>query len=406
MLFLVLGQPLSVRANPKYYQYDGKLPFVEMMLNMMVVMGILDKIPPQYMNNAYNPYGSRYGNYAYLNNPVLRNALLKRGINPMALNSLGGNSLGMNPLSMGAMGSPMAWNSLGINPFSLNSSGLNPLALNSLGLNSLGLNRYGLTGLNNRYPGYLNRRNLNNLALNQLRLDQQVSPWASSPWDNALTGSFPSSSITDEPFIDEDVFQYSYNDDPYFKRTYKRRKSRYSPLSKYAGSSRARERRVSSPLARLSDHGQRREYSDEDYEAAYSDEPYAKERWREEEAFDRNYVEDSPCVTELCGLGKYTRPPAYANIPDIADAPVFLDGLWVTDTGEMLGIKKQRFLWSDGNSRYLTGTIQALQDILIAKVDGKETVMNFQYRLDENRLLTQGPDGQVRVFNRVPVQGI
>ena len=44
-----------VRADVRYYQYDGKLPFVQMMLNMMVAMGVLDRLPSNVM------YGSGYG---------------------------------------------------------------------------------------------------------------------------------------------------------------------------------------------------------------------------------------------------------------------------------------------------------------------------------------------------------
>ncbi len=414
LLLLTLGLAGTVVANTKYYQYDGKLPFVEMMLNMMVVMGILDKIPPQYMN-GYGRYGSQYGNMAYLNNPIYRNALLKqRGLNPMGL-----NSFGMDPLTM---------SSLGMSPFGMNSMGLSPMGMNSLGLNPLSLNALKLNRLKSRYPGLsqqgLRQLGLNNLALNSLSLDQQRSPWSESPWDNALLGSFPSSSITDEPFVDDDAFQYRYSDEPYFKRTYNRRKARgYSPLSKYADQPEPR-RRAYSPLSKLTDRESRGRLDDEPYYDGRHDDRYDDRRgdrydeqtearyarddpWQQDDSYNQGvYTEGSPCVTELCGLGKYTQPPAYTNIPDLHDGPLLLDGLWITDTGEMLGIKAQRFLWSDGDSRYLTGRIQALQDTLIASVDGDERVMSFQYRLENNRLLTQDPSGLVRVFTRVPVAGL
>jgi len=44
-LLLMLSSAQVVHADAKLYQYDGKLPFVQMMLNMMVAMGILDRLP-------------------------------------------------------------------------------------------------------------------------------------------------------------------------------------------------------------------------------------------------------------------------------------------------------------------------------------------------------------------------
>lgn len=59
-LFFVLVSAAPAFAKVKYYQYTGDMPFLEMMLNMMTVMGILEKIPVNYMHDiAY----SRYNNY-------------------------------------------------------------------------------------------------------------------------------------------------------------------------------------------------------------------------------------------------------------------------------------------------------------------------------------------------------
>lgn len=370
LLCLMLAQPAHASGKTKYYQYNGQLPFVEMMLNMMVAMGILDKIPAQYMNNGYGNNG--YGRYGYMNQLMLRNALLKRGVSPMAL-----SSMGMMPMGM---------NSMGMNPMTMSGLGFNPMSLDAMKLNRLGRNRYGFNNMG------LNQLGMNRLGLNDLSLAQE-SPWAQSPWDNALTSSFPSSSFTDEPFVDDDSFAYTYSNEP-FSRPYNNRDNyrgsagHYSPLAKYETSAASRNRRVNTPLARLSDS----------YPAHRSD-AYANDSYRKQSP----YADNSPCVTELCGLEKYTQAPPYSHLPVLTDSPLLLDGLWVTDSGEMLGIKAQRFLWSDGNSRYLTGQIQASQDHLLARVDGKEMTMSFQYRVEQNRLMTQDQNGLIRVFNRIPI---
>lgn len=59
LLFFCSSQAYS---QTRLYQYDGKLPFVQMMLSMMVAMGILDRLPT---NTAYGGdyYGSTMPSY-------------------------------------------------------------------------------------------------------------------------------------------------------------------------------------------------------------------------------------------------------------------------------------------------------------------------------------------------------
>jgi hypothetical protein len=59
-LLLMFSSTQIVHADAKLYQYDGKLPFVQMMLNMMVAMGILDRLPS---NGRYgmSTYPSSFG---------------------------------------------------------------------------------------------------------------------------------------------------------------------------------------------------------------------------------------------------------------------------------------------------------------------------------------------------------
>jgi hypothetical protein len=102
---------------------------------------------------------------------------------------------------------------------------------------------------------------------------------------------------------------------------------------------------------------------------------------------------EKPCVTDFCGLKK----------PD-------LNGLWVAQDGEMLGIKNKRYLWSDGNSRYLTGRLKIENEYLVATVENigdtavnSDRLMRFKYKLAGDNMLTLQPDGTIREFVRVSV---
>jgi hypothetical protein len=100
----------------------------------------------------------------------------------------------------------------------------------------------------------------------------------------------------------------------------------------------------------------------------------------------REKYKEKPCVTDYCGLKK----------PD-------LDGLWVAQNGEMLGINDKRYLWSDGYSNYLSGQIKIQNEYLLTSVDDYETLMRFKYKLSGDHLLTLRPDGTVSEFIRLPV---
>lgn len=74
LLLSVISQP--VNADTKYYQYNGDMPFIEMMLNMMVTMGMIDKVPSgmSVYNGFYrNPYmETPYQAQPYFNNLPVR----------------------------------------------------------------------------------------------------------------------------------------------------------------------------------------------------------------------------------------------------------------------------------------------------------------------------------------------
>ncbi len=64
-------------------------------------------------------------------------------------------------------------------------------------------------------------------------------------------------------------------------------------------------------------------------------------------------------------------------------------------------MKNNRYLWSDGDSRYLTGQIKVQNEYLLANIDGYEKLMRYKYKLAGNHLLTLQPDGKIREFVRM-----
>ena len=80
-----------------------------------------------------------------------------------------------------------------------------------------------------------------------------------------------------------------------------------------------------------------------------------------------------------------------------------LDGLWIGDSGEMLGIRGNSFLFYDGNKRYADGRLSKTPTMLKATVSGSNRVFNMQYRLVGNELFTVSRNGKMRAFSRTPL---
>jgi hypothetical protein len=370
VLLLTFFCAQSVYAGTKVYQYDGKLPFVEMMLNMMVAMGILDRLPS---NSRYGGYGG-YGRNAYnpsalsgYSNTYLR-ALELRGLSPGSSlrgrnNYLGRNNLyGNNPF----MRSPWIqspWTRSSRNTYGVD--GVSPL----WGSPSWGvLPSYGYSS--NYYSPYGRSLGLSGWA---------DEPWESSTWNPRaemsraeIAQQREKPAASNAPIVQN--FNYSSPDGAHHNSRQENassgsgRKYRSSPLAKLA---------PSGPAPRSQMKPQYRP-SDGDYTAQSKKRSPLWKRTNQE-------TKSKPCVTEFCGL----------KIPDI-------NGIWVSQSGELLGIKGQRFFWSDGESRHLKGTMKIQNEYLMAYVTDYEKLMRYKYKLAGNQLLTMTRDGVIREFVRIP----
>lgn len=348
-LLLILSCSQIVHAERKLYQHDGKLPFVEMMLNMMSVMGIIDRVP---VNGGYGGYRP-----SSLSNPYAR-ALAMRGMSPGMLNSGFGN----DPF----MRSPWLqtpWSSSALNNSNVNS--VSPIwgtpSWGVLPLDSYALNNYSM------YNPY---------ELSSPWSSSDLDGWVNETWETSLWNPKAETPVQARPpqWGQPNVplvqnFNYITPARPARKAQpqTRQRTSEQSPLSKLAPPGR--------PPARQQVRQPDRE-------------PVVQQR-RQSPLYKNNgqNIRQKPCVSEFCGLKK----------PN-------LNGLWVAENGEMLGVKNKRYLWADSNEHYLTGQLLIQNEYLLTSVDGHEKTMRFKYKLAGNHLLTLTPDGTIREFVRIPVR--
>ncbi len=273
ILLLSLLSSQFVHAEIKNYQYDGKLPFVQMMLNMMVAMGILDRVPVSGIYNRYGQYGVSNNRYA---------GLWNRG------NSNWGNTNG-------------------------NSTNWGQPRWGVLPEESYSQNNYSWYGPQGTSPV----------------MKSDLDGWVNEPWEMSVWNN--------------------------------------KKQNKKNGSERS-----SNDFAAKEDDGNRLQSTKQatDKRSIKLKQPIR--------------LKQKACVTDFCGL----------------QAPS-LNGLWVSQEGEMLGVKNNSFLWSDGQSRHLTGNIKLKNNYLLVSADDSQQRMYFKYKLDGNHLLMMQPDGRVRDFRRV-----
>ncbi len=339
ILLLILSGSQVARAQTKLYQSDSKLPFVKMMMSMMEAMGMLDKVSN---SSAYGAYG--YPGSPYTNNPLLSSPWSQ---SPQTQSAFGGAS----PV----WGSP-DWGVLPSHKYSYYSHG-----------------PYGTQWSSTDLDGWVKE------------------PWASSEWNPKAEAKTqirppvqmraPQQAQPAQP-VAPIVQNFNYNSPETVQR-------REGPSDNARADNRLnnlqqknKQSRRPSPLAKLQPSRQNsRSAGPSDYQAKnqFSSPQSSAEQSK------KQHRQEQPCVTAFCGLKK----------PN-------LNGLWVAQDGEMLGIKNRRYLWTDGDSRYLTGQLKVHNEYLFTNVDGHEKLMRFKYKLSGNHLLTMQPDGKIREFVRTP----
>ena len=291
LILMVTGSQLAY-GETKVYQYDGKLPFVQMMLNMMTAMGILDRLP----GNGYN---GNYGRSGYLSSSWSRYS-------------------GSHDAPGSLWGNP-SWGVLPYESYSRNND-----------------SSYGPYRRADDFSGWVNE------------------PWESSGWNSQAQAEGEKQSHSKPQAAAPIVQNFNYSNSPATTDV---------PVA---------QKKKQSPLARLAPSRQ-----------SAGQPPSGSGKQSSSSKGFKQGSRQKPCVTDFCGLKKPS-----------------LNGLWVAQNGEMLGVKNNRYLWSDSKSRYLTGLLKVQNEYLLANVDGHDQLMRFKYKLAGNRLLTLDPSGKVREFVR------
>lgn len=350
-------------ASNRYYHSDNTSPFVKMMLVMMDAMGILDRVP----YGSYGRYGNAYSPYSV--SPW----------NRYAGNSFTGSRWGQTPWSNSPWsGSPWGYR---------DPAGYSPI-WGSPDWGVLPVEYYNY----NNYAPYSTRWSSEELS------DWVKEPWEESEWNPGARRSTDSSPVDPDQHDSQPVpivqnFNLNVAEDAVMKkdrdakpqvdggvRPEGRRNKRPDTVARDDQS-----RPVDSPLARL--HRSQPQAAPVRRPDSFDGRRQQRER-SDRVSADRQRAgarHQKPCITDFCGLKK-----------------PYIDGLWVAQDGEMLGIKNGRYLWTDGESRYLTGQLKMQNEYLLAKVDGYDRVMRYKYKLAGDYLLTMQQDGKIREFMRTP----
>jgi len=79
-----------------------------------------------------------------------------------------------------------------------------------------------------------------------------------------------------------------------------------------------------------------------------------------------------------------------------------LNGLWMGPDGEMLGVKNDQFLWTNGRDQHMSGLMNVTEDHVVANVDGSNRQISYDYKVQGNELLTKDASGVIRNYRRYP----
>ncbi len=397
---------VPVSAESKLYRSDSNMPFVKMMLSMMSAMGILDKVsgsggygqrgfgsggfgPSRFSPGRFSPDGYGMSNY---------------GMGGYGLNEFGSSPWGSNT-NTAFQRYPWMQSPLSQSPWPQSAhGGASPWSSPGWGVQPTHAYSYGYSPYGPGYTPYGSR-------WSSADLDGWVKePWESSEWNPDAEMSQQQAVVPHVqlqpmvPAVAPIVQNFNYN----VSEEVLKNKNQADHLQVDGRQGAGRQgidsqtidsqimgqlnqnnhddgQKRLSPLAKL--HQRQLLQPTSRQQVQQSSESLAKQT---KQVISRQkpknpYQQEKPCITDFCGLKK----------PN-------LNGLWVTQDGEMMGINNTRYLWNDGKSRYLKGQLKIQNEYLVASVDGHEKIMRFKYRLAGNHLLTMQPDGTIREFMRKP----
>jgi len=79
-----------------------------------------------------------------------------------------------------------------------------------------------------------------------------------------------------------------------------------------------------------------------------------------------------------------------------------LNGIWQALSGEVLAIyHNNRFMWSDGNSRNISGQLVIKGNTMIAYIPASKTTMSFQFYKTSGRFIVRDQSSRTYTFKRI-----
>ncbi len=79
-----------------------------------------------------------------------------------------------------------------------------------------------------------------------------------------------------------------------------------------------------------------------------------------------------------------------------------LNGIWQTLSGDVIAVyNDNRFLWSDGGSRNLSGHLSVKGNKMIAYVPSKNITMSFQFYMEPGQFVVRDQSGRIYTFKRI-----
>ncbi|NNJ96099.1 MAG: hypothetical protein HKP12_02975 [Gammaproteobacteria bacterium] len=420
LLSALLCTTSTVEARLKYYRYNAEIPMVETTLNMMVAMGVIEQIPG-YLVHDGNPY-SRLANTQYGHNARTPYAV------PVTTGNYNAPGYGYG-----------RYRGRGLNPYATN---YNPYATNynpyATYYNPYASNYYSGT---HGYPygygdGYSNWNNPwgRQWASDPRSVPQLSSPWNSTwgdPWNNPQWTS-PWNSTWGNPWSSAYGGQLN---SPWTSPWGNRLNSPWANSWNYPWGGEGNNLWASplsntmvnpfvNPLAgtglgtatpgypgNLVSPGYTPGYlpgNTPSYNygnsgtSSFSNDSYSRGAPLEPDVSKGNSFSINN-ISFNSSAGPERRPSASKQNRAEGTNNRRLNGLWIGDSGEMLGIRGDNFLWYDGRDRYANGTLRSSPTTLKVTRAGTRRELSMHYRVVGNELYTISRNGKTRTFQRTPL---
>ena len=361
---LMLTTSFSTFASVKYYRSTTDIPFVEMMINMMVAMGMLDRVPVGGYGGYPASFGSPYSSWGnYSRSPWGTSPWGGQGASPWMLSGPGISPWGGTPYAGSPWGgSPYAGSPWGGSPYNAGQLGGAPYGGAPYRGSQYRGSRYG------GYPGggspYRGSRYGGSPWGGALYGGSPwgASPWGGSPWGGSPWGGSPQGAA---PWGGSPYAGAPWGASPFATRPWQPGYASHNV----------------NPYAYTNRWGRRLPAGVNGYPAGYSGGGFPRR------ISNPLFAESGICPSGLC---------------DRIQVKKALEGVWKNESGETLTIKDNRFDWSDGGERKLSGKMQATIKDLVATVDDYDKEIRYRYKVENNKLITRDDKGMTRVFHRQP----